>query len=307
MLRFLSRRILFVILVCVFIVFSVNLGMRMIHNSELPEPDFGMVLHTRNAWQDTTNFFSDLYKGDIGSIEQDVGQTVLTIQISDFLSESFINSMGLLLVTLAGSSILALYIGGVIALTKRQYLVLPLLTITILGISTPSFFGGLLLQQFELNYQARFGHRLVSVAGFGWDYKHMLLPVLVLSARPIAYISRATFMALSTVMKEDYIRTAYSKGIRQRWVLFIHAFRNMSIPVLTAVGVSLRFSLSTLPIVEYFFAWPGMGFRLIQAINERQSVVVVALAFVMGLTFQIFYLILDIIFRIIDPRLRETV
>jgi ABC-type dipeptide/oligopeptide/nickel transport system permease component len=76
--------------------------------------------------------------------------------------------------------------------------------------------------------------------------------------------------------------------------------------VLTAIGVSLRFSLGTLPVVEFFFAWPGMGYQLLNAINNRQAEVVVALAFVMGLTFLLVNLLLDVLYRLVDPRIRDS-
>jgi ABC-type dipeptide/oligopeptide/nickel transport system permease component len=76
--------------------------------------------------------------------------------------------------------------------------------------------------------------------------------------------------------------------------------------VLTAVGVSVRFSLSTLPVVEFFFNWPGLGRRLLEAINSRQTALVVALASALGLTFLLINLMLDIVYRLIDPRMRET-
>ena len=213
--------------------------------------------------------------------------------------------MGLLLVALALAALLGLSIGTMAALTKRQWIVPLLLLLTILGISTPSFFAGLLLQQGEIRYLATFGKQLVKMSGFGWDYQHMLMPVLVLMARPLAYLTRSTFISLSHVMGENYIRTAHSKGLIQRTVVNVHAMRNIAVPVLTAVGVSLRFSLSTLPIVEFFFAWPGIGMRLLDAISTRQTDVVVTLALALGLTFLLINLALDVAYRYIDPRLRE--
>ena len=145
----------------------------------------------------------------------------------------------------------------------------------------------------------------MSVAGYGWDVDHLLLPVLVLAARPLAYLTRSSFISLGHVMREDYIRTAYAKGAaRWRAVLF-HGVKNMAVPVLTAVGVSIRFSLSSLPVVEMFFSWPGMGYRLLTAINERQTDLVVAFAFALGLTFLLINLLLDVVYRIVDPRIRE--
>jgi peptide/nickel transport system permease protein len=211
--------------------------------------------------------------------------------------------MGLLLISLAGAMIIGLILGGIAALRKQASL--GTLTLTIIGISLPSFFVALLLQRIVIWQTENFG-RSLSVGGFGWDVEHMLLPVLVLSARPLAYLTRSSFLSLGHIMQEDFIRTAFAKGLRRPTVINIHALRNIAVPVLTAIGVSLRFSLGTLPVVEFFFAWPGMGYHLINAIDGRQTAIVVALAFIIGATLLSVNLLLDVIYRWVDPRLREA-
>lgn len=299
MLRFLGRRILFIIPVTVFVVFFVYLGMGMASNSELPEPSYDLVAHGQNAWEETQAFFGRILQGDWGSYSTDSGQ----LPVSQLLREAYGNSMVLLLIALLAAAVIGLGLGTAAALYKRGSL--GLLTVATLGISVPSFFAALLLQQAVIRSQNAFGRRLLSVGGFGWDYGHMVLPLLVLAAWPLAYLTRSTFISLSHVMQQDYIRVANAKGLHQRRIVLSHAFANMAVPVLTAVVVSLRFSLSTLPVVEFFFGWPGMGLRLIEAIDGRQTEVVVALAFALGLTFLLVNLLLDVIYRVIDPRLRE--
>jgi ABC-type dipeptide/oligopeptide/nickel transport system permease component len=134
----------------------------------------------------------------------------------------------------------------------------------------------------------------------------MLLPVLVLAARPIAYLTRSSFLSLRSTMDEDYIRTARAKGLRNRTVTNIHAVPNIAVPVLTAVGVSLRFALVALPVVEFFFVWPGIGLLMLEAINGRQTVLVVTIALALGLTFLVLNLLLDIAYWFVDPRIREA-
>jgi len=85
----------------------------------------------------------------------------------------------------------------------------------------------------------------------------------------------------------------------------VHAIRNVAVPVLTAIGVAVRFSLGALPVVEFFFAWPGMGRRLLEAIDARHVSVVVALASALGLTLLLVNLLLDVAYRIVDPRVRS--
>jgi peptide/nickel transport system permease protein len=299
--RFLTRRISFILLVSIVIVFAAHLGMRMIRNSEARTPDFAVVSAGEFAWRDTRAYLTRVVQGDLGSVRAVYG----FVPVNEILRTTYINSMGLLLAALAAGALGGLVIGTYAALTRHKRLLLPLLGLTILGVSTPSFFAGLLLRQGELVYLRVFGRPLVSMAGFGWDYKHMLLPGLVLAARPLAYITRASFLAVRRIMDEDFIRTAYAKGLSQRRTVNVHAMRNIAVPVLTAIGVSLRFSLSALPVVEFLFAWPGMGLRLLEAIDARETVVVVTLAAAMGLTFLALNLLLDILYRILDPRMRS--
>lgn len=298
MLRLLMQRLAFSVLVLVGIVFVINLGMGMAVNSEANVPDFKVLNYTGEAWERTQEFFEGILQGDWGTFVTEAGVE----QVRDILIPSFINSMGLLLISLVGAIIIGSILGGLTALRKQASL--GTLTLTIIGISLPSFFVALLLQRVVIWHTQTFG-RTLSVGGFGWDYEHMLLPVLVLAARPLAYLTRSSFLSLGHIMQEDFIRTAFAKGLRRFTVVNIHALKNIAVPVLTAIGVSLRFSLGTLPVVEFFFAWPGMGYQLIHAINSRQTAVVVALAFIIGTTLLTVNLMLDIIYRWVDPRLQE--
>ena len=302
MVSFVTRRIAFVAVVYVLIVFTVHLGIRMMPNSELAAPSYDLLHHAQRAWRETRATLSRVVvRGDWGTIRTARGLT----PINDIVWDAYVKSVGLLAVSLTGAILAGLATGTIAALVKVRMLTLSLLMVTLIGISTPAFFAGLLLQLGELGYLSLFGRRLVSVAGFGWDLEHMLMPALVLAARPLAYLTRAAFLSLSQVLQEDYIRTAFAKGLSLPRTVVVHAVRNVAVSVLTAVGVSVRFSLSTLPVVELFFAWPGMGRRLLEAIDARQSSVVIALASALGLTFLITNLALDIAYRFIDPRIRE--
>ncbi|MDH5507426.1 MAG: ABC transporter permease [Anaerolineae bacterium] len=301
MLRFLIERLLYIAAVSVIIVFFVFLGMNMAKNSEIPDPNYDLITQGKTAWYSTQVYLTGVLAGDFGTFIED-GNEIL---VKDRLKDSYLNSMGLLLVSLFIAALIGLSFGGLIALIKYRFVVLPLLTLTILGVSIPSFFGGLMMRHGILTYRRLVGPIGLNITGMDWDLSHMLLPVIVLSARPIAYLTRSAFVSLSQVMQEDYIRTAFSKGLRYSWIIFVHALRNIAVPVLTAVGVSLRFSLSSLPVIEYLFIWKGIGYHLFTAINDRQVLIVATLALALGLTFQLVNLFLDLIYRIIDPRVRE--
>jgi len=302
MIRFVARRFAFIVLVCVAIIFLSYLGMGMIRNSEAATPNYALIPQIKIAWGQSRVYISSLLRGEINlNISQPGISGVDTGQGS-----AYANSMALLIIALGGATLMGLPLGAFAALTKRKKLVLPLLMLVLVGISTPTFFSGYLLQQIEIYYVFYFGKRLVSVAGFGWDIDHMLLPVLVLAARPLAYLTRTSFIAIGRVMEDDYIRTAYAKGLSQRQTVSVHALRNIAVPILTAIGVSLRFSLGSLPIVEFLFFWPGIGMRLLQAIESRQAAIMVTLTLTLGMTILAVNLLLDIIYRFVDPRMRDT-
>jgi peptide/nickel transport system permease protein len=213
--------------------------------------------------------------------------------------------MGLLILALTAAALIGLPLGALAALFKQSKSLRLLMALTILGISVPSFFAAILWRQAEIFIVYYFGRPLVSVAGFGWDYQHMTLPLLVLASRPLAYLTRAAFLGFKRAMEEDYIRTAYSKGLSQMKTVIRHALPNVAVPILTAIGVSLRFALGALPIVEFFFLWPGLGLRLLEAIDARQTAVVITLVAALGFTFLLINMLLEIAYWLIDPRIRE--
>jgi len=298
--RFVLRRLLLIGIVAVAIVFFVHFGMEMARLSGRIRPNNDISRLSTLAWNQTRSFLKDAAHGDFGTISARRAQ----IPVKDILADTYNKSMGLLLAALAVASFIGLIAGTIAALSKRSWTVLPLLTVTVLGISTPTFFAALLLQLINIRIIDVFHVRLAYMGGFGWD-KHMVLPTLVLAARPVAYITRSVYISLTQELTEDYVRTARAKGLNQRQVVSWHAMRNTAVPVLTAIGVSLRFALGSLPIVEYFFAWPGMGARLLEAIQAGQTNVVATLALALGLTFLIVNLCLDIVYRFVDPRLKE--
>lgn len=301
MARFVGRRLLFIATVYVLIVYATHFGLRMGRNSEVAQPSYDLREPSRYAWQATRKTLGDVLRGNLGTVRTERGSA----PVGDYVAEAYVNSMSLVAIAVLGASGLGTALGILAALADQRALSLGLLAVTVLGISTPSFFAGLLLQVSELYYLRTFGRRLVSIAGFGWDVEHMLLPLLVLGARPLAYVMRATYVSMAHVLAQDYIRTALAKGLTLRVTVLRHALRNVAVPVLTSAGVSVRFSLSSLPVVEFLFAWPGLGRNLLFAISERQTPLVIALASALGLTFLVVSLILDLLYRVVDPRVRE--
>jgi ABC-type dipeptide/oligopeptide/nickel transport system permease component len=253
------------------------------------------------TWHGTSTYLAELARGDLGTFTQ----FQRTRSVAGVLGPAFVNSMGLMAAALALAALIGLLLGALLALSKRRSIRFPLLSLTAIGISVPSFLAVVLLQQFGLQFNTALGRTLISMGGFAWSLEKMLLPVLVLAARPIAYVTRIVYLSLREVMEADYIRTAYAKGLSQLHVLLGHALRNLAIPYLSALGVSFRFSLSTLILVEFLFAWPGIGRALFSAVQEGHVALVVALTLAIALTVQTINFCLDVAYRLIDPRTRE--
>ncbi|HSO28095.1 MAG TPA: ABC transporter permease subunit, partial [Anaerolineales bacterium] len=240
-------------------------------------------------------------RGDFG-MTQAGSINLLASPVSEIVPERFVRSLGLLAVSLSLAAVTGVVLGIYAAWNRgRSWPALALL-LSIIGVSIPSFFAALLLQMAVIRLTRLTGTSWLPVGGFGWD-AHILLPALVLAARPLAQITRVTTVSLSETLRQDYVRTAYSKGLTDRMVLARHILRNIAVPVLTTIGLSLSFALSSLPVVEYFFGWPGLGFTLLRSISLQDDNLTVALVLCMGSLFILLNLVFDLAYRIIDPRL----
>ena len=248
-------------------------------------------------------FLGGMIKGDLGQARMISGDR----EIRGILWDSYKNSFGLLGISLALAAVLGVLFGGVAALASQSRWEYLILILTLLGVSAPSFLLAVLLQMLGIKYTVTFGNQLVSMGGYAWDFKHLAIPVLILTARPLAQITRVTFINLNEIMGEEYIRTAYAKGLKYSRTVIVHALKNLAVSVLTVIGVSLRFSISILPVVEYIFAWPGLGRQFLEGIWNQRMGLVVAIALSLGLTIQLINFILNKLYPILDPRLRSEI
>ncbi|MGE5252183.1 MAG: ABC transporter permease subunit, partial [Bacteroidota bacterium] len=222
--------------------------------------------------------------------------------VNELLGTILARSFVLLTLSLAIAALLGLALGFHAALSKSKTSRSIVTLLSVLGISTPSFLLGMMLWVVNIQYYRLTGNHGLPAAGFGWD-GHMVMPTLVLAMRPMAQIAQVTYVTLSDVLGEDYIRTATAKGLPARIVRDRHALRNILIPVLTTIGTSLRFSLASLPVVELFFDWPGIGLTLIEAIQAGENALVVDLILSLGLFFLLLNSLIETLFPLLDPRL----
>lgn len=220
------------------------------------------------------------------------------------VAETLKTSAGLLLISLGVALLIGLPLGIISAAAKRKTSSALIMLVSVMGISTPSFLIGMLLWVVNIWVHRTFDIKVLPSGGFGWD-AHLLMPTLVLAMRPLAQIAQVTYVAMSDILKQDYIRTAYSKGLNWRMVRNVHVLPNILIPTLTTLGSSLRFSLASLPVVEIFFEWPGVGFMLLDAIEQGDAALVTDLILSLGLFFLLVNMLIEFTFPLIDARLRS--
>ncbi len=288
-------------LICIAIIFVTYFGLEMASNWNGPNPGYHLVPTFKEAVSKSLEFLERLSHFDLGTTRMVSGDR----EISGILWDSYKNSFGLLGLAIGFAAVFGILFGGFAALASQSRWEYLILLLTLVGVSAPSFLLAVILQNLGIKYTVTFGNQLISMGGYAWDFKHLAMPVMILTARPLAQITRVTFITLNEIMGEEYIRTAYAKGLKYSRTVIFHALKNLAVSVLTVIGVSLRFSISILPIVEYIFAWPGLGRQFLEGIWNQRMGLVVAIALSLGLTIQLINYILNLLYPILDPRLRS--
>lgn len=187
---------------------------------------------------------------------------------------------------------------------------------SLMGISVPTFFFGLVLIFYvalRVDWIPISGMRDSMLSNFGYDswgqevldvLKHSLLPILVLAFSSFATFSRYVRNSMVEVINQDYVRTARAKGLKEKTVIYKHAFKNAQIPLVTLLGLYIPSLFSGAVILETVFVWPGLGKVLIDAINQRDSSLVMACLLFSAVLMILGNLLSDICYSLVDPRIK---
>lgn len=190
---------------------------------------------------------------------------------------------------------------GVLAATRRGTWVDNVIgTVVMLGQSLPVFwFGLILVLVFSVNMQ------FLPPAGRG-SLEQLILPALTIGIYSMARLVRITRSGMLDVLNQDYIRTARSKGLRESVVIWRHGLRNALIPLVTYLGLEVGGLLGGTVVVEVIFAWPGVGRLAVESIFNRDYPLVQAVVFLVALSFVLVNLLVDLLYPVLDPRIRLT-
>lgn len=270
--------------------------------------------------------FWDFLKGAVGG---DLGDSLIThTSVSKEIFNRFPATIELALVAIVLASVFGIAI-GVISAVKRNTIIDYISTVTALvGVSMPIFWLGLLLivffavklQVLPVSGRIEIGLEPIRITGLyildsliTGDYaalsssiKHIILPAVALSCYSMAIIARMTRSAMLEIIKQDYIRTARSKGLFEKIVIYKHALRNALIPIITVIGLQLGSLLGGAVLTETVFSWPGIGSYTIDSILKSDYPVVQGAVIVMAVVFVLVNLVVDILYAYLDPRIKYS-
>lgn len=305
MLKYISKRIIYLIPVLIGIVFLVFTIMyfspgdpaKLILGDRAPEEQVAALRHEMGLdlpyYQQLFNYIKNVIHGDFGNSYQ------LRMPVWDIIKLRFPLTLQLTTFTMLIAVLIGVPVGILSAV--KQYSVIDAFSVVfaLLMASIPAFWLGMLLMLlFSLN--------LGWLPSSGYEgVKWLILPSVTLGFINCATIMRMTRSSMLEVVRQDFIRTARAKGATEKRVVFRHALKNAIIPVITVVGTAFGSSLGGAVVTETVFGLPGMGTQIITAIRQKDNPVVLASVIVIALAFSLVNLIVDILYTYVDPRIRD--
>ncbi|HRP33634.1 MAG TPA: ABC transporter permease [Agriterribacter sp.] len=233
--------------------------------------------------------------------------------VLDILMEALPGTLLLALAAMLLATIAGIGLGVLAAVKQNTWMDSSSVFASVLGISAPSFFTGILIAYFFAIVLGSYTGLNLTGSYFEYDdytgekyfaIKNLILPAITLGIRPLAIITQLTRSAMLDVLKQDYIRTAYAKGLSKRIVIFKHALRNALNPVLTAITGWFAELLAGSFFVEYIFGWKGVGKITVDALEKLDFPVVMGSVLVTATLFVLINILSDVLYRVVDPRVK---
>lgn len=243
-------------------------------------------------WSQYWHYISGVVQGELGTAFNDD-------PVSEIIGRALPNTVRLALMAFAIEVVIGVGAGVWAGIRKDQFVDSLVKVSTVAVISVPIFVLGFTAQ---LLFGVRLGWFPVN-AGREFSLHGYLLPAMVLASTSLAYVSRLTRSSVVENMRSDYVRMARAKGLSDRRVVGVHAFRNSLLPVVTFLAVDLGFLMSGAIVTETIFNIPGIGREVYDAIIGQEGAVVVGIVTVMVIIYVIASLVVDLLYVVLDPRI----
>ena len=239
------------------------------------------------------NYMGNLLQGDLGISVYYRGRSVV-----DIIKSAFPQSLDLGLRALLTATIVGIGLGVIAALNRKKPLDYLSIIIAIIGISIPSFVVASLLQ-----YVFAIVFPIFPVARYT-TFAHTVLPTIALALPAIAKFSRFMRTSMLEVIDSDFVKTARSKGLKKRQIIFSHEIRNSLLPLLSILGPTTASLLMGSFVVESIFAIPGLGNYFVESINTQDYSLIMGLTIFYGMFLVTINFVIDILYGVVDPRIR---
>ena len=242
-----------------------------------------------------------------GILSGDFGTSIFTREaVSLMILQRVEPTVSLMVVTLVIAITVAIPMGVLAAWKRGSLLDRAIMLFAVLGFSVPVFVVGYVLA-WGLALQAGWlpvqGYTPLSGGFWPW-LRNLLLPAATLATVYIALIARITRATMLEILQQDYIRTARAKGVADHAVLFVHALRNASVPIVTVIGLGIALMISGAVVIESVFALPGLGRLTVDSILRRDYPVIQAIILIFSFVYVLINLLIDLSYTLIDPRIR---
>lgn len=247
------------------------------------------------------------YEWISGVVTGDLGESIIfKAKVSDIIAERLPITLHLGILSFMLSSIAGILAGVVSALRRGTWIDNTITPLANLGITTPAFWIGILmiyLFALKLQWLPVFGYTS-PFEDFWLSTRQSIMPVFVLSLMPLSLITRQTRSSILEVLQQDYIRTAWAKGLRERVVVLRHTIKNALIPVITIVGIQVRIVFGGTVLTETVFNIPGIGRMMVEAVLSQDYQLVQSGLLVTAVAVLFSNLIVDISYGWFDPRIQ---
>ena len=259
-------------------------------------------------WEQYYIFLKSALVGDFGH------SYIYNIPAMELIFQRLPATLELAFISLFLSIVVGIPVGVIAGMYAKSFASKLVMFFSILGFSLPSFWVGLMLIMFfsiNLGILPSYGRgEPITLFGIEWSIftldglKHIIMPALNLSLFGIAFVIRLSRAGMIEIIHQDYIKFAHAKGLKSSRVMFVYILKNIMIPIVTVLGMEFGLILAFAVVTETVFAWPGIGKLLIDSINLLDRPVVVSYIMMTVFIFLIINLIVDLIYSVLDPRVR---